>query len=188
MRVVRWATRCKQRAVHCLAMRTNTVLTPCKQGAVHFLPVSTTFYTSFIIRRGPVLLYSHLASKVRYISYLWVQRSIHPFLLGIALSFYTHTECLAFQGMKLWISRDETVSFKGWNCEFQGMKLWVSRRGNFLKQHSCWLLAVCLFGGGGLISGWMGEVEAFFVVVEGKRFVVSPFAEEVENPILLYDC
>ena len=32
--------------------------------------VSTTFYTSSIIRRGPVLLYSHLASKVRYISHL----------------------------------------------------------------------------------------------------------------------
>ena len=91
MRVVRWATRCKQRAVHCLAMRTNTVLTPCKQGAVHFLPLSTTFYTSFIIRNSPVLLYSHRVPSVP-------------------------------KGMKLWVSRDETVSFKGWNCEFHGTR------------------------------------------------------------------
>ena len=34
----------------------------------HFLGASTTFYTSFIIRNSLVLLYSHLASKVRYIS------------------------------------------------------------------------------------------------------------------------
>ena len=44
--------------------------------------VSTTFYTSFIIRRSPVLLYSHLASKVRYISF---QRNLQ---LKIHLSSY----------------------------------------------------------------------------------------------------
>ena len=40
----------------------SMILTPCKQGAVHFLGAST-FYTSFIIRRSPLLLYSHLAKQ-----------------------------------------------------------------------------------------------------------------------------
>ena len=47
--------------------------------------VSTTFYTSFIIRRSPVLLYSHLASKVRYISF---QRNLQ---LKISWSSYHFT-------------------------------------------------------------------------------------------------
>ena len=31
-----------------------------------------------------------------------------------------------FHGLKLWVSRLETVSFTAWNCEFHGLKLWVS--------------------------------------------------------------
>ena len=46
-------TRCKQRAVHYLAMRTNSLLTPCKQGAVlsryspyHSFYITTCFFNT----------------------------------------------------------------------------------------------------------------------------------------------
>ena len=41
MRTNTLLTRCKQRAVHYLAMRTNTLLTRCKQRAVHYLAMRT---------------------------------------------------------------------------------------------------------------------------------------------------
>ena len=54
-----------------------------------------TFYTSFIIRRGPVLLYSHLASKVRYISF---QRNLQ---LKIHLSSYSKSKKCGFENKYL---------------------------------------------------------------------------------------